>query len=47
MVWEGSSLVAAWAAKMPCIMALNSAAGGPLPATSPSAKPSDPLFIST
>ena len=34
---HGESLLAACAANIPCIIALRSAAGGPLPATSPSA----------
>ena len=41
------TLAAACAAKMPCIMALKRAAGGPLPATSPSAKPNAPVGRST
>ena len=47
IVCDGESLVAACAAKIPCIIALRSAAGGPLPATSPSAKPSAPVGRST
>jgi hypothetical protein len=47
MVCDGESLDAACAAKIPCIIALSSAAGGPLPATSPSANPIAPSGRST
>ena len=47
IVCDGESLLAAWAAKIPCIIALSSAAGGPLPATSPRANPSAPFGRST
>src|SRR3982074_2208383 len=47
IVSDGESLLVACAEKIPCIIALSRAAGGPLPATSPSANPSAPRGRST